>query len=132
MLAGCCVGAWSFKQKIVTLNSTESELVALSDGVKHVMWYRRWLASQGIHLRPTLVYQDNSAVMQLMKNERRANQRTRHLDVRLFYPRDLELAGDISLVWCPTEDMIADLMTKPVQGALFQKLVKLRSGGGFA
>ena len=70
--------------------------------------------------------------MQHMKNERRANQRTRHLDVRLFYPRDLELAGDISLVWCPTEDMIADLMTKPVQGALFQKLVTLLTGGGIA
>ena len=132
MLAGCCVGAWTFKQKIVTLSSTESELVALSDGVKHVMWYRRWMMSQGIRLGPTVVYQDNSAVMQLMKNERRANQRTRHLDVRLFCPRDLELAGDISLVWCPTEDMIADLMTKPVQGALFQKLVTLLTGGGIA
>jgi hypothetical protein len=29
--------------------------------------------------------------------------------------------GDVSLVWCPTGDMIGDVMTKPLQGALFRK-----------
>jgi hypothetical protein len=128
MLAGCCVGAWTFKQRIITLSSTESEIVALSDGVKHIMWYRQWLTAQGFSIGPTKVFQDNEAVIQLIKNERRANQRTRHLDVRLFYPRDLEIAGHIQLVWCPTDIMIADLMTKPLQGALFRRLTAALTG----
>ena len=128
MLAGCCIGAWTFKQKMITLNSTESEIVALSDGVKQAMWYRRWLRAQGIDTGPIPIFQDNEAVVQLMKNERRAHQRTRHLDVRLFYPRDLIQSGDIQMIWCESEEMLADLMTKPLQGALFQKLTSKLTG----
>ena len=29
--------------------------------------------------------------------------------------------GDVSLVWCPTGDMIGDFMTKPIQGYLFRE-----------
>jgi hypothetical protein len=128
MLAGCCIGAWTFKQKMITLNSTESELVALSDGVKQAMWYRRWLRAQDVDTGPIPIFQDNEAVVQLVKNERRSHQRTRHLDVRLFYPRDLILSGDIQVLWCKSEDMLADLMTKPLQGALFQKLTSKLTG----
>lgn len=61
-----------------------------------------------------------------MKDERK--QRTRHLDVRLFKARDMHLAGDIKLEWCSTEDMIADLMTKPIQGATFKRLTDILAG----
>jgi hypothetical protein len=37
----------SSKQKLVTKSSTESELVALNDGISHVMWTRFYLESQG-------------------------------------------------------------------------------------
>ncbi len=29
--------------------------------------------------------------------------------------------GDLSIVWCPTDKMIADFLTKPLQGKVFQK-----------
>ncbi|CAM9695749.1 unnamed protein product, partial [Ectocarpus fasciculatus] len=111
-IAGCAVGAWSYKQKMVTRSSTESEIVALSDALSDVLWFRRWLTSQGHELPPTVVYQDNQAVISLMRSERRCHQRTKHLDARYFYARDLELAGIIDIVWLPTALMIADLMTK--------------------
>jgi hypothetical protein len=128
MLANCCVGAWSYKQKMITLSSTEAEIVALSDAAKIIMWFRLWLTAQGILLGATPIFQDNESVLKLMMNERRANQRTRHLDVRLFYPQDLVLAKEITLKWIATLDMIADLMTKPVQGASFTRLTNLLTG----
>lgn len=128
MIAGCAVGAWSFKQKIVTRSSTESEIVALSDALTNVVWMRHWLIAQGHKLGPTPVYQDNEAVIALMRDERKTHQRTKHLDARYFYARDLELAGVIKIMWCPTDEMIADLMTKPLVGHLFTFLTRRLTG----
>jgi hypothetical protein len=129
MMAGCAVAAWSFKQKMVTRSSTESEIVALSDGLTQVLWLHHMLTAQGYDLPSTVVYQDNSAVMELMKRPRSTHQRTKHLDVRYFYARDLELEGSIKMEWLPTKHMIADLLTKPLQGALFIALNKQLMGG---
>ncbi len=62
------------------------------------------------------------AVLDLMRSPRRTSQRTKRLDVRLFYARDLEEEGHIELEWLPTKHMIADLLTKPLQGTLFISL----------
>jgi len=128
MMAGCVVAAWTYKQKMVTLSSTESEVVALSDGLTQVMWLRAMLAAQGYDVPPTTVYQDNSAVMELMKRPRGTHQRTKHLDVRYFYARGLELEGDIRMEWLSTKHMVADLLTKPLQGALFKTLTNRLRG----
>ena len=63
-----------------------------------------------------------------MAGKRRTSQRTKHLSVRLFYPHDLQTQGKITLEWCPTADMIADLMTKPLSGDAFKRLVNLLMG----
>jgi len=107
---------------MVTRSSTESEIVALSDATTQIMWFRRWLAEQGYDVAPIKVYQDNMAVLDLMRSPRRTSQRTKHLDVRLFYARDLEEEGHIELEWLPTKHMVADLLTKPLQGFLFMSL----------
>lgn len=121
MMAGCSVGAWTFKQKIITRNSTESELVALSDATSHMMWYRRWLRMQGHDVEPITVYEDNAAVVALMSDERKTAQRTKHLSVRLFYSQELQQRGIIVLEWCSTDLMVADLMTKPLTGQQFHR-----------
>jgi hypothetical protein len=46
---------------------------------------------------------------------------TQSIKIRYFFITDRVKKGDLSLVWCPTEDMIGDFMTKPLQGALFRK-----------
>ena len=128
MLAGCAVAAWSYKQKMVTRSFTESEIVALSDALSRIIWFRRWIKAQGLDIPSTTVYQDNEAVIKLMRDERRTHQRTKHLDARYFYVRDLEVAGDISIKWLSSKDMIADLMTKPLQGELFSSLTERLMG----
>ena len=128
MMAGCSVGAWSYKQKIITRDSTEAELVALSDSITQLMWYRRWLDAQGHIVEPITVYEDNGAVVKLMNDERKTAQRTKHLSVRLFYSHELQERGIIVLEWCSTDLMIADLMTKPLVGRKFRKFTMLLTG----
>ncbi len=46
----------------------------------------------------------------------------KHVNIWYFFITNHVDKGDISLVWCPTGDMIRDFMTKLLQGALFQKV----------
>ena len=68
------------------------------------------------------------AVINLMKSERRTHQRTKHIDARYFYARELTEKLDIELIWIPNHLMIADLLTKPVLGMLFTTLTAYMTG----
>ena len=71
----------------------------------------------------TIVYQDNESAIRLEKNGRRScSQRTRHIDIRYFYIKDLVDKGIIIIKYCPTELIIDDFFTKPLQGALFYRM----------
>jgi hypothetical protein len=122
-MAGVVIAAWTCKQKLVTKSACESEIVALSDGCTMVLWAREWMIAQGyINLGPTVIFQDNQGVLALMKNGRSAQQRTKHLNVRYFFVIDRVAKGELKLEYMPTATMIADLMTKPVNGRLFVRL----------
>ena len=57
-----------------------------------------------------------------MKSDRRTHQRTKHLDARYFYARELEENNEIEIIWTSTTHMFADLMTKPLMGQSFTHL----------
>jgi hypothetical protein len=68
-------------------------------------------------------FQDNKIVILLEQNGKASsNKHTKHINMWYFFITDCIDKGNISLVWCLTRDMIRDFMTKPLQGALFQKL----------
>ena len=48
--------------------------------------------------------------------------RTRHIAIRYFFIADRIANKELQVEYCPTEDMVADLFTKPLQGALFRRL----------
>ena len=54
-----------------------------------------------------------------------SGKRTRHFDIRLFYVTDLIERNECYGKYCPTEDMIADYMSKPLVGAQYKRLKKL-------
>ena len=49
-------------------------------------------------------------------------EKSRHIDIRFFFIKDVLKRGNIELRHCPTECMIADHFTKPLQGSLFRKM----------
>jgi hypothetical protein len=111
----------SSKQKLNSKSSTESELIALSDYSTFVIWARNFLTSQGYaSTQPAIIYQDNLSTMALIEKGRPASERTRHINIRYFFIKDKVQSGDIELKYLPTEEMVADILTKPLQGELFR------------
>ena len=53
---------------------------------------------------------------------------TKHIAIHYFFVTDRIGAGEISPKWCPTGEVIADFLTKPLQGAMFRKFRDLLMG----
>jgi hypothetical protein len=115
----------SSKQKLVTKSSTESELVALNDGISQVMWTRYYLEYQGYKQLPTIIFQDNMSTMFMANNGEGNHNNSKHINIRYFYIKELIDKNLIQLVHCDTDFMKADLMTKPKSGQAFKNLRQL-------
>jgi hypothetical protein len=115
----------STKQKINTKSSTEAELVGLSDMTSKVIWHREFLRNQGIPQPPAPIFQDNMSTMALAENGRSNSDRTRHVSIRYFWLKDRINNQEIEVKYCPTNNMIADVLTKPLLGDNFIKLRNL-------
>ena len=117
------IHAKSAKQKLNTKSSTESEVVGASDYLPYLIWMQNFMAAQGFKFKRNIFYQDNQSAMRLERNGRQScGQKSRHIDVRYFFIKDRIKSGDIDLQYCPTEVMLADFFTKPLQGKQFKLL----------
>jgi hypothetical protein len=112
----------SMKQKMNSKSSTEAELIALADLLSQVIWTRNLMEAMGYTMEPAEVLQDNLSTIAMIKNGSPQSSRTRHINIRFFFAKDHVERGEIKIVHCPSEDMLADFFTKPLQGELFKKL----------
>ena len=110
------------KQKLNTKSSTEGEIVGVSDFLPNVIWARMFMEAQGDILKKNTLYQDNQSAMKIILNGRKSSgQKTKHMDNRYFWIKDRLASENIEVEYCPTEKMVADFFTKPLQGNLFRK-----------
>jgi len=109
------------RQKIVTKSSTESELVAVTDSIGEVIWLRNFLVEQGYPMPPAVLFQDNMSTIVLCERGE-AGHRTKHIKIRNFFVKELIDGGEVVVRHMPTDDMVADILTKPLQGAKFEAL----------
>jgi hypothetical protein len=119
----------SSKQKLNTKSSTEAELVGASDYLPNTIWAKMFLGAQGYDVKENTFAQDNQSAMKLEMNGRAScGQKSRHIDIRYFFMKDRIKSEKINIVYCPTEQMLADFFTKPLQGSLFEKFKKVLMG----
>ena len=111
----------SSKQKLNTRSSTEAELVGVDDVMSQVVWSNYFLEAQGYFFDAKL-HQDNQSAMKMENNGKRSSgKRTRHVNIRYYFVTDRISAGELSVEYCPTFDMIGDFATKPLQGSQFRR-----------
>jgi len=127
-LGSGAIHAGSKEQSINVKSSCECELVGLSDGLSQVIFTRNFLLGQGYEVQPATVMQDNTSTINLAQNGMSNSEKTRHISIRYFFVTDRIKSGEIKLQHMGTEDMIADILTKPLQGELFRKLRDLLLG----
>lgn len=112
----------SKKQSLMTKSSTESELVGLSDVLPQAIWTRDFLIDQGYKMPAATLYQDNTSTISLATTGRSKSARTRHIAIRYFFVKDRVDSDEVKIVHMPTTHMIADILTKPLQGDLFRQM----------
>jgi predicted lactoylglutathione lyase len=113
--------AKSAKQKIVTKSSTEAELVGLSDTASQAIHLRNFILAQGYKSGPVQIFQDNMSCMALIKRGGPGSERSRHINIRHFWLSEKVAQEEVVLQHLRTEDMFANILTKPVQGAQFER-----------
>ena len=115
----------SRKQPVVSLSTIEAEFIAATSFACQAIWMRRILEklshTQG---NCTIMFCDNSSTIKLSKNPM-MHGRSKHIDVRFHFLRDLTKEEVVELVHCGTQDQIADVMTKPLKLNMFLKLREL-------
>lgn len=124
MLHGGPVSWTSKKQASVSTSTTEAEYVALCQGSKEAVWLRQLLRETGFSqfLGDSLgvqMYSDNQSCISLAENPE-GHARSKHIDVQYHFSRQLLEYGKIQLEYCPTQDMLADVLTKPLNSVAFR------------
>ena len=105
--------SWSSKkQELVTLSTAEAEYVAATHAAKECIWLRR-LTGEILPpvTEPTTLHCDNQAALKLAQDDN-YHARTKHIDQRYHFIRDVVKRGHVELEYCPTDDMTADILTK--------------------
>ena len=115
----------SSKQKCVALSTAEAEYVALSATVQEALWLQQ-LTNDLVNMsvQEMTVYEDNESTISLAKNQYLYG-RMKHIDIKYHFIRDMVETGRIRLSYCPTENMIADILTKGLPTKRFEKLRRL-------
>jgi hypothetical protein len=125
-------GAVSWKsqhQPTVALSTAEAEYMALTAAIQEAIFLRQLLDSMGVkQLEPTMIFEDNQACIALSKNSL-VNARSKHIDIKYHFNREKVESGEVVLKYCPSAEMIADVMTKPLPAPQHRALIKLMMGG---
>ena len=87
-----------------------------------ILWTRLFLEAQRYHVTDNVLHQDNESTIKLARNGRRSSSKqTRHIEVRYHFFTDHIERDRVQVSYCPTGDMLADYISRPLQGSLFRK-----------
>ena len=100
----------------------EAELIGADDAMPQMLWKSYFLEAQGYGTDKNILYQDNMSAMLLEKKGKKSSTKnTKHINMHYYLIKDRVETGDVVIKHCPTEEILGDHFTKPLQGALFSK-----------
>ena len=125
---GLSTMSWSAKmQPIITLSSTELGYIALTHTSKEIIWLHKLLKEllfiYPLSL-PTTLYCDNQGTIKLSKDSK-FHAHMKHINVHFHFIHQTVTQGHITIEYCPTNDMVADVFTKSLARIKFQKFCVL-------
>ena len=109
----------SSKQKMNTRSSTETEHVGTSEYLPKPIYFELFMGAQGYKPKTTLAKDNESEIRMLVNGKKSCTSNSKHVAIKYFWCTDRIKNGNITVKHCPTKKMLADYMSKPVQGKLF-------------
>ena len=110
----------SKKLGLVTRSSTETEVVSTGERMPKCTWLRYFRIAQGDRAKEDILMQDNEVCIILHKNwPFSTGKGSQHINVRYFFVVDKIKNKEVKVIFCPTDKMVADYQSKPLQGVLF-------------
>ena len=105
----------SKKQTVVALSTCEAEYMALAATVQEGIYLAQLLShiDKECTFEPILIFDDNQSAIALSKDAGVKRQRSKHIDIRYHFIRSEITNGRVIVDYCPTSEMVADVMTKP-------------------
>ena len=105
------------------MSTIEAEFITATTCACQAIWLRRILEElQVMQVEATTVFFcDNNLAIKLSKNPV-LHRRSKHIDVKYYFLRNLNNDGTIKLVYCRSEYQVANIQTKPLKLATFVKL----------
>jgi hypothetical protein len=117
--------SWSSRlQPMVAMSTVEAEYLSAGQAVKEVLWFRKLGADLGLDLGHVQIYYDNQGAIQLLKHPI-TSQRSKHINVIHHFARERVARKEVNFVFCRTEDMKVDILTKALAPGKFKKCRKV-------
>jgi hypothetical protein len=112
LMCGYVVAWGSRLQPTVALSTMEVEYIALCAATQEVMFLRQLISEFSVVLKHTTsMMEDNKGCISYAKNSTTTS-RSKHINVKMRFVRDIIRDNIIVVQWCSTHDMIADALTK--------------------
>ena len=128
-LAGGAVSWRAKKQATGAMSSEGAGYMALLQATKESLWIQRLLDKLGRTAEnPNIIYTDNQGAIALAHNPEH-HARTKHVDIQYHFVRNCVEDGTTRLEYCPTEDMVADGLTKALGPERLRKLARMMGMG---
>ena len=129
MMNGGVISMTSQKHHTVDVSTTGAELTEAFYASNDIVGFRNLLCEIGFRLQaPTVLYQDNQPAISVAEGARNLASKTKHMDIRVWKLRERLDDQEISLVFCSTHDMLADIGTKSLGVRAFTYLRDLMTG----
>ena len=98
--------------------------MALVHATRFAIWSRYLLTEIGYEqTQPTVIYEDNQAALALARDPQ-FHARSKHFDIQNHFVREKIENAVIEPVYCPTEDQVADIFTKPLTKPKHEKFTR--------
>ncbi|KAA0033140.1 Retrovirus-related Pol polyprotein from transposon TNT 1-94 [Cucumis melo var. makuwa] len=120
---GSGVFPWgSKKQEIVAQSTAEPKFIAATDTANQALWLRKNLLDLDLEQKErTEILVNNKAAIAISHNLVFCK-KTKHFNIKLFFLREVQKSGEVILVYCKTEDQVADILIKPLLTCKFEVL----------
>jgi phage anti-repressor protein len=116
--------AWmSRKQASISLSTVEAEYIAAGSCCTQLLWMKKLLCDYGFTQDTMVIHCENTSTINISKNPVQHSQ-TKHINIRHHFNRDLVKSREVALMFIPSENQLADILTKPLDGSKFKSLRK--------